>query len=82
MTGRVQGVFFRRSTKEKADSLGLHGWVRNESDGCVMIEVEGLEPVVEKLTEWCKTGSPIAHVDTINIQELPIQGFTDFKVIF
>lgn len=80
--GRVQGVFFRRSTKDKADSLGLCGWVRNEPDGSVMIEVEGQESVVEKFVEWCKIGPPIAHVEAVNIKELPLQNYTDFKVLF
>ena len=46
VTGKVQGVFFRASTREEAQRLGLCGWVRNEADGSVRIEAEGDEPLL------------------------------------
>jgi len=55
--GKVQGVFFRVETKEHADRLGITGWVKNESDGTVMIEAEGDQEGLQKLLAWCKIGT-------------------------
>ncbi|PSO44411.1 MAG: acylphosphatase, partial [Parcubacteria group bacterium QH_9_35_7] len=62
ISGRVQGVFYRKNTKQKAQKLGLTGYVKNMPDGTVKIEVEGEEEKLEKLTEWCHQGSPAANV--------------------
>ncbi len=80
--GRVQGVFFRASTKTEADNLGLTGWVKNESDGSVLIEVEGAEESLELFLKWCKNGPSIARVDDIKITEIPIQGFKEFVITY
>ncbi len=63
--GRVQGVFYRHSTKTEARALGLSGWVRNMDDGSVEAEVEGPRDVVEKLIDWCRIGPPNARVDNV-----------------
>lgn len=63
--GRVQGVFYRQSTKEKADSLGLYGFVRNESDGSVFLEAFGPKDALEALLAWCWSGPPRARVESI-----------------
>ncbi|MEP1035591.1 acylphosphatase [Ekhidna sp.] len=78
--GRVQGVFFRVSTKEKAIALGLNGWVRNQPDGSVLIEVEGPEGKVNELIEWCSVGPPASNVEDVDIEEHISQGFMDFKI--
>ena len=70
MHGRVQGVFFRASTKEQADNLSLHGWVRNESDGSVLIEVSGEPKKITALMEWCKSGPRMADVEKITSSEI------------
>jgi acylphosphatase len=76
--GKVQGVFYRQSTKEKARSLGISGWVRNTDDGSVEIEAFGLRQQVESLIAWCWQGPDLATVtsvivewqdDSINLQE-------------
>ncbi|WP_462247225.1 acylphosphatase [Ekhidna sp.] len=82
VVGRVQGVFFRASTKTEADNLGLTGWVKNESDGSVLIEVEGAEESLELFLKWCKNGPSIARVDDIKITEIPIQGFKEFEITY
>jgi len=63
VTGRVQGVFFRASALEKAQSLNLKGWVRNLADGSVEILAEGSRYALEDLCEWCKVGPPDAVVE-------------------
>ena len=66
--GRVQGVFYRQSTRDRARSLGLTGWVRNAYDGSVEAEVSGDKAIVEQLIEWCRTGPPAARVDTVDVE--------------
>jgi len=78
--GRVQGVFFRKYTADKAIELGLRGFVRNEPNGDVYIEVEGAENEVELLTAWCEQGSPYSKVDQVEYSETEPQNFTKFEI--
>ena len=80
--GKVQGVFFRASTKEKADVLGIVGWARNESDGSVLIEAEGEESELEEFISWCHSGPPMAVVDELKIESIAVQGFQDFRIAY
>jgi acylphosphatase len=66
--GRVQGVFYRHSTREKADALGLGGWVRNLSDGTVEACALGDRCEIEALIEWCKVGPPSAYVQSVDVE--------------
>lgn len=68
--GRVQGVFYRASMKEVADSLGVDGYVRNMDDGSVEAVVAGDEQAVKKILEWCKRGPPLAHVTRVDVVEI------------
>ena len=70
--GSVQGVFFRYSTKKEAKKLKLTGWCRNESDGTVLIEVQGDSEGIDKFITWARQGSPLARVEKIEISELDI----------
>jgi acylphosphatase len=70
VAGRVQGVFYRQSTKEKAQSLGIVGWVRNQDDGSVALEALGPRDAVERLIAWCRQGPPSARVDSIDVEWL------------
>ena len=63
--GRVQGVFFRASTREEASALGLTGWVRNCPDGRVEAIFEGEINKIDQILEWCKKGPPGAVVRNI-----------------
>ncbi len=63
--GRVQGVWFRDSTRRQANRLGVSGWVRNLPDGSVEVLAEGPADKVEKLVEWCHEGPPAARVDKV-----------------
>jgi len=65
VTGTVQGVFFRASTMEQAQSMGLRGWVQNLADGRVEIEAEGSRQSLEDLVGWCHHGPPSARVDEV-----------------
>ena len=83
ISGRVQGVFFRASTRDEAIRLGLTGWVRNMSDGRVEAVFEGDEAVVESMISWCKKGSPHSRVDDVEVVREEYQGeFSDFGVRF
>jgi acylphosphatase len=63
--GRVQGVFFRASAREKAERLGLTGWVSNCPDNTVEIIVEGGVEEVSDFCQWCQHGPPYAHVSRV-----------------
>lgn len=78
--GKVQGVFFRASAKTIADDLGLNGWVRNEQDGSVLIEVEGMETNVEKMVEWCEEGPTFAKVNDVILAEAEEVDFESFEI--
>ncbi|MDG6218388.1 MAG: acylphosphatase [Candidatus Thermoplasmatota archaeon] len=68
--GKVQGVFFRANTKEQAEKLGIHGWVRNLNDGRVEAVFEGEADAVEALISWCQKGPPLSHVQEVTTQEM------------
>ena len=68
ISGRVQGVWFRATTREKAEELGVTGWVRNTSDGRVEAVFMGEEEKVDKLIEWCHHGPPLAEVEKVEVE--------------
>lgn len=67
VSGRVQGVFFRVSTRDKATALALHGFVKNMRNGNVLIEAQGDKDTIDKLLEWCRHGPPYADVVDVKI---------------
>jgi acylphosphatase len=79
--GRVQGVFFRASTKEKADLLGVRGVVRNEPDGRVYIEAEADAEILDDFVEWCRRGPSRAQVMTFVISDMPEKGYVGFQIV-
>lgn len=78
--GRVQGVFFRASSRDEARRHGLAGFARNEPDGSVLIEVEGGDEAVERFGAWCRHGPPDAYVTSVDTDELPDRGDAGFVV--
>ena len=80
VSGKVQGVFFRASTKAKADELGVKGVVRNEPDNRVYIEAEGSEDALKLFIAWCHEGPRLAKVDQVEVTEGQPVGFTDFSI--
>ncbi|HYJ83521.1 MAG TPA: acylphosphatase [Allosphingosinicella sp.] len=77
--GRVQGVFFRNWTADKARALGVSGWVRNRLDGSVELVAYGDDAAIEALVAACRTGPPAARVDRVEAEavegERPPSGF-------
>ncbi len=81
--GRVQGVFFRASTRDEARARGLTGWVRNRPDGRVEAVFEGDKAVLENMLAWCRKGPPYAYVDYVEEDWQPYQGdLVDFRVVY
>ena len=81
--GLVQGVFFRRYTKEVAKKYNVKGWVKNLPDGRVEALLEGDKDNVDKVIEFCKKGPPGAIVDNVEIIWEEYKGeFEDFKIIY
>jgi acylphosphatase len=80
VTGKVQGVFYRQSTLEIANQLGVKGFVRNEPNGDVYIEAEGTDEQLNKLTAWCCKGPARAHVSDLKISEGTVKDFKSFDV--
>ncbi len=78
--GKVQGVFYRASTADKAKELGLKGFVLNEPQGSVYMEVEGEETEVNKMIEWARSGPPRAIVDGLDITDGAVQSFKGFEI--
>ena len=78
--GRVQGVNFRRYTLQKALELDLKGFVKNTPEGNVIIHAQGEELILNQLLTWCKKGSPLSMVDTIEVIELPVEVFSTFEI--
>ncbi len=78
--GRVQGVWFRESTRERAGALGVQGWVRNLPDGSVEAVVEGPAAAVNALLEWMKHGPEYAVVTRVGVVEEVPQGEQGFRV--
>jgi acylphosphatase len=67
ITGKVQGVGFRRHTQRKAEELGVHGWVRNRLDGTVEAVMQGPADAVEALVAWAHDGPPKATVIDVKV---------------
>jgi len=81
ISGKVQGVWFRSSTKQKAEQLSITGWVKNAHDGCVEAIFEGEENKVNELIQWCHHGPPLSKVDKVEIKnQNPTNGFDDFSI--
>ena len=81
VTGRVQGVWFRQSTKNTANQHRVSGWCRNNPDGSVEFVFEGEKSAVKSVIEWCKNGPELAHVDELRIKwEKPTSEFDRFLI--
>lgn len=81
VSGRVQGVFFRDSVRERAEQLGLIGWVRNIPDGRVEALFEGPSESVREMVRWCEEGPSHADVENIDTEfEAPRGDLGGFEV--
>jgi acylphosphatase len=80
ITGEVQGVFYRKSVKERATSLGITGTVENRDDGGVELVATGEKNQLDQLVEWCRHGPPKARVENLTVEELSLQEFKNFSI--
>ena len=79
--GRVQGVFFRASTRDCAQRLGVNGWVRNCPDGSVEVCAEGARNQIDELIAWCRNGPRGAQVSDVSVAwEECKDEFWDFRI--
>ncbi len=81
VTGKVQGVHFRASTKAVADQLGIKGFVVNQADGSVFLEAVGDDFALESIKEWCWEGPDNAAVENVEIVEVEPKIYQNFEVL-
>jgi acylphosphatase len=78
--GKVQGVYFRDSTRRQAQALGVSGWVRNLPDRSVEAVIEGEAGSVEAMLAWLHAGPPMAAVTTVESVEEEVRGEQGFVI--
>ena len=76
----MQGVFFRDTTRRRAEALGVAGWVRNTSDGTVEAVFEGEPGAVEQMVEFCRSGPGRAVVSSVEVTDEEPEGLTGFEI--
>jgi acylphosphatase len=79
VNGKVQGVFFRDSTREAAENEGVSGWVANRDDGTVEAVLEGSPVAVESVVEFCRMGPVSADVSSVDVTEEEPEGLSGFE---
>jgi acylphosphatase len=80
--GRVQGVYFRQSARDRARELGVDGTVRNCADGSVEIIATGEKEKIEELYAWCKRGPDRAKVERADMHEHPLKKYEGFTITY
>jgi acylphosphatase len=81
VTGRVQGVWFRKFTEEKAKEIGIKGWVKNLPDGNVLVVARAEKPDLDTFVDYLRTGPPMARVDKIFTSEINVlSDFDNFSI--
>lgn len=80
VSGTVQGVHYRATTRETARDRGVDGWVQNLEDGRVEAVFEGKPSDVESMVQWCHKGSPAADVEDVDVEYEDPSGITGFSV--
>ncbi|HDN50998.1 MAG TPA: acylphosphatase [Thermoplasmatales archaeon] len=80
ISGRVQGVWFRAHTREKAEELGISGWVRNLPDGRVEAVFEGEDEKVDEMVKWCHRGPPLSRVEKVDVEYETPKGEKGFTI--
>lgn len=82
VSGRVQGVFFRVSTQEQANLLGIKGWVKNEPDGSVLIHAESENAQkMQEFIDWCRKGSNMSKVQLVEEETSKGENAVRFEII-
>lgn len=80
VSGKVQGVYYRQSAKEKALELGLTGTVENLRNGHVLLVATGTTEQLNKLVDWCKQGPSRARVTDVQVEQETARSFTGFTI--
>ena len=80
ITGRVQGVFFRAWTRQQAEQLDVHGWIRNCADGSVEAHLEGQEGSVDQLIQLLRRGPSGSRVEDVDISDAKVENADWFAV--
>lgn len=70
VSGKVQGVYFRKYSVQEACRLKLKGWVKNQADGSVLIEARGEPEDIEAFIKWCHLGSPASKVNSVTVEDI------------
>ena len=78
--GRVQGVFFRDSMRQRAGAHGVDGWARNRPDGTVEAAFEGTPDAVDTLVRFCEAGPRGASVSRVEVADEPPEGLEGFAI--
>ena len=78
--GRVQGVFFRDSTRRQAEKTRVAGWVRNREDGAVEAVFEGGDDAVARIVDWVREGPGHADVERVEVAEEEPEGLRGFQI--
>lgn len=79
--GRVQGVFYRATAKEKADQWNLTGFARNEPGGSVYMEVEGEGEGLKQFLRWIHEGPEMANVNNVTLERGELQNYKEFRIV-
>ena len=80
VSGKVQGVFYRDTTKKEAEKRGVRGWVRNLRDGRVEAVFEGEPKSVDDMVAWCRIGSPLSRPTFVDRKDEPEEGLQGFEI--
>ncbi|KKP92162.1 MAG: acylphosphatase [Parcubacteria group bacterium GW2011_GWA2_36_10] len=80
VSGRVQGVGFRYFAKCQAEKLNIKGFVQNQTDDSVYLEVEQESAVLDKFIAWCKNGSPWSKVKSIDVKVGEVKNHSQFII--
>jgi acylphosphatase len=80
VSGKVQGVYYRQSAKEKARELGVTGTVKNLHNGNVLLMATGTPEQLEKLIAWCRRGPSRAVVSNVQVEEMEPRSFDSFVI--
>lgn len=79
--GKVQGVFYRATTKAVADQLGVRGIIKNDPSGDVIIEAEADKPTLDMFLDWCNEGPENAEVTSVETNEGELKNYRNFEVL-
>ena len=79
ISGKVQGVWYRKSAVQEAIRLGVAGFAMNLPDATVRVEAEGTREALDRFVSWCRVGPPRAIVENVEVTEGPLSGYAKFE---